>query len=164
MTGKLRALGAAPSIGSDAESAMGGDMFTNMRMALQYQRALNNRKVIDRTKQAPEHISITAREALEWATINGAKMAGLEQRTGSLTPGKQADIVLLRSDDLNMIPVIDPVHAIVFYAGISNVDTVLVAGRVVKQGGRLVSRDLGHLKAQLGASSQHVLETAGRLH
>jgi 5-methylthioadenosine/S-adenosylhomocysteine deaminase len=164
VTGRLRALGAPPSIGSDVESAMGGDMFTNMRMALQYQRALDNQEVLDRTRKAPDHVSIAAWEALQWATINGAKMAGLERFTGSLTPGKQADLVLLRTDDLNMMPVIDPVHAIVFQAGISNVDTVLVAGRVVKAGGRLVARDLGQLKARLAAASRRVTQGAGRSH
>lgn len=164
LTGRLRALGAAPSIGSDVESSLGSDMFTNMRMALQAQRALDNERETAKTGKAPEHISIGCREALEWATINGAKMAGLDHRVGSLTPGKQADIVMLRADDLNLFPVIDPVRSVVLHAGIANVDTVFVAGRAVKRAGKLLHRDLGRRKAELAAASRRILAGAGLMH
>ena len=161
LTGRLRALGAAPSIGSDVESSVGSDMFTNMRMALQSQRALDNDQVTAQTGRAPERISIDCREALAWATVNGARMLGLDRRIGALTPGKQADIVLLRADDLNLVPVVDPVRSIVLHAGIANVDTVLVAGRVVKRAGKLLYRDLPRAKAQLGESSRRIVAAAG---
>jgi len=164
LTGRLRALGAAPSLGSDVESSLGSDMFTNMRMALQAQRALDNDRVIQETGRAPERISIACREALRWATNNGAKMAGLDRRIGSLAPGKQADIVLLRAGDLNLVPVVDPVRSIVLHAGIGNVDTVLVAGRVAKRGGRLTYRDLERRKAELGESSRRIVAGAGLIH
>jgi len=164
VTGKLRALASLPSIGSDVESGMGSDMFTNMRMALQYQRALDNQPVVERTGAAPDHVSIPAREALEWATINGARMAGLDRVTGSLTPGKQADIVLLRADDLNLTPVNDPVHSIVFHAGTANVDTVLVGGRTVKKAGKLLYAELPRRKAELAASGHRILAQAGLMH
>jgi 5-methylthioadenosine/S-adenosylhomocysteine deaminase len=157
LTGRLRAVGKAPSLGSDVESSMGGDMFTTMRMALQAQRAVDNVKVIARSGGAPEHLTVGCREALEWATINGARMAGLDHRIGSLTPGKQADIVLLRSDDLNLCPVVDPVRSIVLHAGSTNVDTVIVAGRVLKRGGALLRSDLARRKSELVASSRRVL-------
>ena len=164
LTGRLRGLGAAPSIGSDVESSLGSDMFTNMRMALQAQRALDNDRVIHETGKAPERISIGCREALAWATINGAKMVGLDRRIGSLTPGKQADIVLLRARDLNLVPVVDPVRSIVLHAGIGNVDTVLVAGRVAKRGGTLAYRDLERRKAELSKSSRRIVAGAGFMH
>jgi len=164
VTGKLRALASLPSIGSDVESGMGSDMFTNMRMALQYQRALDNQPIVDRTGAAPEHVSIPAREALEWATINGARMAGLDSVTGSLTPGKQADIVLLRADDLNLTPVNDPVHSIVFHAATSNVDAVFVAGRAMKRAGKLLYPELARRKAELTASGHRILAQAGLMH
>jgi cytosine/adenosine deaminase-related metal-dependent hydrolase len=164
VTGKLRSLDSLPSIGSDVESGMGSDMFTNMRMALQYQRALDNQPIVDRTGTAPEHVSIPAREALEWATINGAKMAGLDSVTGSLTPGKQADIVLLRADDLNLTPVNDPVQSIVFHAATSNVDTVFVAGRAMKWAGKLLYPELARRKAELAASGHRILAQAGLMH
>jgi cytosine/adenosine deaminase-related metal-dependent hydrolase len=164
MTGTVRRLGAMPSIGSDVESAMGADMFTNMRMALQYQRALDNQAVLDATGKAPERVSIPAREALAWATIGGARMAGLERRIGSLAPGKQADLVLLRASDLNLTPVLDPIHSIVFHAGPANVDTVLVAGQVVKERGRLVYGDLNRLQVGLTAVGRRVASGLGRVH
>jgi 5-methylthioadenosine/S-adenosylhomocysteine deaminase len=164
LTGRLRGLGAAPSLGSDVESSLGSDMFTNMRMALQAQRALDNDRVIRETGKAPERISIGCREALAWATINGAKMVGLDRRIGSLTPGKQADIVLLRARDLNLVPVVDPVRSIVLHAGIGNVDTVLVAGRVAKRAGTLTYRDLERRKAELSESSRRIVAGAGFMH
>lgn len=164
LTGRLRALGAAPSIGSDVESSLGSDMFTNMRIALQAQRNLDNQMVIARSGRAPERISIPCREALHWATINGARMVGLDDRIGSLTPGKAADIVLLRADDLNLLPVVDPVNSIVLHAGIANVDTVMVAGRVVKRQGKLLYRDLARRKAELAETSRRILGDAGLLH
>lgn len=157
LTGRLRAAGRAPSLGSDVESSMGGDMFTTMRLALQAQRAVDNAKIIATSGGAPEHLTIGCREALEWATIEGARMVGLDHRIGSLTPGKEADIVLLRADDLNLCPVVDPVRSIVLHAGSANVDTVVVAGRVLKRGGALLRGDLTRLKAELAASSRHVL-------
>jgi cytosine/adenosine deaminase-related metal-dependent hydrolase len=163
LTGRLRAAGASPSIGSDVESSMGGDMFTAMRMALQAQRALDNEQTIATTGKAPERLAIACREALRWATINGADMAGLGGRVGSLTPGKQADIVLLRADDLNLCPVVDPVRSIVLHAGIANVDSVFVAGRAVKRGGALLRSDLAHQKAELMASSRRILAGAGMM-
>jgi 5-methylthioadenosine/S-adenosylhomocysteine deaminase len=157
LTGRLREAGRAPSLGSDVESSMGGDMFTTMRMALQAQRAIDNAKVIARSGGAPEHLTIGCREALEWATIEGARMAGLDDRIGSLTPGKQADIVLLRADDLNLCPVVDPVRSIVLHAGAANVDTVIVAGSVLKRDGALLRNDLARRKAELVSSSRRIL-------
>lgn len=162
LTGRLRALGAAPSLGSDVESSLGADMFTVLRLALQTQRNLDNQQVIARTGRAPERISIACREALRWATIEGARMAGLDDRIGSLRPGKQADIVLLRADDLNLLPVVDPVASIVLHAGPANVDTVLVAGRIAKRNGRLAYDGLARRKAELAESSRRVLAAAGR--
>jgi 5-methylthioadenosine/S-adenosylhomocysteine deaminase len=164
LTGRLRELGSAPSLGTDVESSLGGDMFTNMRMALQAQRNVDNKAVIAETGKAPERISITCREALEWATIAGARMLGLDHQIGSLAPGKQADIVLLRADDLNLTPVIDPVRSIVLHAGLANVDTVLVAGHVVKRHAKLIYRDLARRKSELATTSAAVRARARLMH
>lgn len=164
LTGTLRGLGAAPSIGSDVESSLGSDMFTNMRMALQAQRNVDNKRVIQSTGKAPERISIGCREALEWATVNGARMVGLDRRIGSLAPGKQADIVLLRADDLNLLPVVDSLRSIVLHGSVANVDTVLIAGRVMKRQGQLVYRELARRKAELAETSRRILDGAGLQH
>jgi cytosine/adenosine deaminase-related metal-dependent hydrolase len=164
LTGRVRRLGAAPSLGSDVESAIGSDMFTTMRMALQAQRNLDNQQVIRNTGKAPEHLSISCREALRWATIEGARMVGLDHRIGSLAPGKAADIVLLRADDLNLFPVVDPVRSIVCHAGAGNVDTVLVGGRVLKRRGRLAHADLARPRDALAALSRRIAAKAASLH
>jgi 5-methylthioadenosine/S-adenosylhomocysteine deaminase len=157
LTGRLRALNAAPSLGSDVESSLGSDMFTTMRMALQTQRNLDNQTIIARTGKVPERISIASREALSWVTIAGAKMLGLDDRIGSLAPGKQADIVLLDADDLNLLPVVDPVRSIVLHASVANVDTVMVAGRVMKRHGRLAYGALARCKTELVQCSRRIL-------
>ncbi len=164
LTGRLRELGAPVSIGSDVEASLGGDMFTTMRMALQAQRAVDNDEALHSTGRPPETISIGCREALAWATINGAKMARLEKRIGSLTPGKEADIVLLRANDLNLLPVVDPVRSIVLHANGGNVDTVLVAGRIVKRGGRLLYPDLARRKTELVAASRRIIGDRQQVH
>src|SRR5207253_5288039 len=72
---------------------------------------------------------ITSRQVLRWATLDGAKVAGIADRTGSITPGKKADIVIIDAKAPNVAPVIDPVGAVVCAADVSNVYTVLVNGR-----------------------------------
>ena len=91
---------------------------------------------------------------LEFATIDGARACGLEDRVGSLTPGKQADIVLLKTNAINTAPMVDPVGTIVVFADTSNVDTVFVAGKAVKRGGELVDVDLDRTFAQLDESQE----------
>ena len=85
----------------------------------------------------PESKLITARQVLAMATIGGAQVAGIADRTGSLTPGKQADIVIIDGSAVNVAPVIDPVGAVVCAADTSNVKTVLVAGKALKEDFRL---------------------------
>jgi cytosine/adenosine deaminase-related metal-dependent hydrolase len=104
-----------------------------------------------------EPVLLTSREVLEFATIEGARVCGLEDRTGSLTPGKQADVVVLRCDETNTYPVIDPVSTVVHQADTRNVDTVFVAGKVLKQGGKLVGADLRAARDRAAASLDYLL-------
>jgi cytosine/adenosine deaminase-related metal-dependent hydrolase len=94
---------------------------------------------------------------LEFATIEGARVCGIEDRTGSLTPGKQADVVVLRCDHTNTYPVIDPVSTVVLQADTRNVDTVLVAGEVLKRDGRLVGADLRRARDLAASSLDYLL-------
>src|SRR5262249_62317918 len=86
--------------------------------------------------------ALTHRDVLEFATIEGARATGLDHKVGSITPGKQADLVLLRADRINVAPLIDPVTSAVVFADTSNVDSVFVAGKAVKRNGELVGHDL----------------------
>ena len=90
----------------------------------------------------------------------------LDSKIGSLTPGKLADIILIRTDDLNLHPVNDPVNSVVLFANASNVDTVFVAGCKVKKGGQLVypSNELEQKKARLSESTARILQEAGYKH
>ena len=163
LTGVLQACGSPMSIGTDVEPASRGDMFSAMRTTLQHERHRRTLEILSQTGSRPLDIPVTCRQALEWATINGARMAGLDSQVGSLTPGKQADIVLLRADDLSMFPVTDPVASAVMQAGVASVDTVLVAGRIVKRDGRLLYGALAEKKAALRQSGERILTDFGLL-
>jgi cytosine/adenosine deaminase-related metal-dependent hydrolase len=158
ITGRLRKLGAQPSLGVDLESCVGGDMFTVARMAMASQRAFDNAESKATQNKLPDTSTITAREALAWITIEGAKMLKQESRIGSLTPGKQADVVLIRASDLNMQPLHDPVTSVVTQTSLSNIDTVLVAGEVKKSGGKLLFKGLEAKAAALVASGHRIMD------
>jgi len=158
VTGRVLASGACTSLGIDIVSNYSGDMFAQMRLGLQIERFRRN-SVLEGQGLAPRKILFTARDILRIATLDGARAAGLEKHVGSLTPGKQADVTLISTDTLNMAPVNDPVGAVVLSANAGNVDTVLVAGRAVKRGGRLIDVDLPRLARRLGESRDRI--TAG---
>jgi 5-methylthioadenosine/S-adenosylhomocysteine deaminase len=158
LTGILHQCNSLVTIGSDVEPAARGDMFTAMRVTLQHERNRWMTEELKTTGKRPEAMPITTRHALEWATINGARVAGLGDRTGSLTPGKQADIVLLRADDLSMFPVRNPVGSVVMQGGVSSVDSVFIAGRAVKRHGKLLFTGLDARKAELAASGARIMQ------
>jgi cytosine/adenosine deaminase-related metal-dependent hydrolase len=89
--------------------------------------------------RAGNALAISPRQILELATINGARALGISDRVGSLTPGKRADLILVRGTDLNMAPLGDPATALVRSAQPYNVDTVVVDGRIMKRAGRIVA-------------------------
>ncbi|MER7132613.1 amidohydrolase family protein [Streptosporangium saharense] len=126
-TGRFRGFGVTTGLGVDTVTAAPSDMFAVMRAAFAAERGGGG--------------SLTAAEVLRMATVEGAAVLGLDDRIGSLRPGRQADLVMLRAGDLGLAPVHDPVGAVVTAAGPANVDTVLVAGRVVKRDGRLPYAD-----------------------
>ncbi|KWR90693.1 amidohydrolase family protein [Cupriavidus sp. IDO] len=157
ITGRLRRLGATPSLGVDLESGLSGEMFMAARVALGVQRAL------DHAAYRAEHGEIAAshqascREALEWITMAGARMLGMAHWIGSLTPGKQADLVLIDARRLNMMPLHDPVSAIVMQASLANIDSVFVAGVPRKRHGSLLVDGLPATLELLRASGERLL-------
>jgi cytosine/adenosine deaminase-related metal-dependent hydrolase len=122
-------------------------MFSTMRTAFAVQRGLDG--------------GLCSRDLLAFTTVDAAASCGLGIRTGSLTPGKDADIILLRADDLAVFPVTDPASTIVSAGHPGLVDTVLVAGRVVKRGGTLVDVDLKGLRTRLLESRNRIAAAAG---
>jgi 5-methylthioadenosine/S-adenosylhomocysteine deaminase len=151
--------GLRPSLSVDVETNVPADMFTQMQHAMSLQRAL----VFDRKLSGEENVPdmITSRDVLEWATIEGAKANGLESKVGSLTPGKEADIIMLRTDTVNVLPVNDPIGAVVMGMDSSNVDSVYVAGQPRKRHGQLLDVDLARVTALAEASRDHVVSASG---
>jgi cytosine/adenosine deaminase-related metal-dependent hydrolase len=144
--------GLRPSLSVDVETNVPGDMFNQMRSVL----------ALQRTQAAAQgKPAITTREVLACATVDGARANGLDDKTGSLTPGKQADVVLLRTDRMNVTPLNDPVTAVVAGMDTGNVDTVIIAGRVMKRGGRLQHVDWPAVKRAVEESRDYVIEKSG---
>jgi cytosine/adenosine deaminase-related metal-dependent hydrolase len=150
--------GLAPSLSIDVVTTTPGDMFTQMRSAFAAERARVNAACWQADIPIPDTM-LTARDMLTMATINGAKVAGLGDRTGSLTPGKQADVVLIDATALNVAPVIDPVAAVVLCADVSNVDTVIVGGVIRKRDGRLLA-DTHRARSLVDAARDYLVGTA----
>ncbi|MFI1732205.1 amidohydrolase family protein [Streptomyces acidicola] len=130
--------GLRPSLSIDVVTTVPGDMFTQIRAAFGAERARVNADCWQANLPVPETM-LTARQMVEIATLNGAHVAGLEDRTGSLTPGKRADVVALDATALNMAPVYDAAAAVTLSADVSNVDTVIVDGVIHKRDGRLLA-------------------------
>lgn len=150
-TQKAIDLGIRPSLSVDVETSVPNDFFTQMRTVFSLQKNEVWARRLAGQKDAGKFL--TAREVLEFATIEGARANGLEKKIGTLTPGKEADIILLRTDLLNAMPVNNAVGAVVTSMTAQNVDTVLIAGKVMKRGGRLVGVDMNRI-ARLGREAQ----------
>ncbi|HEX9924977.1 MAG TPA: amidohydrolase family protein [Anaerolineae bacterium] len=159
-TGRLVAAGVRPSLSVDIVTSSGGNLFDEMRTALQMERALQNHAAMEQGHQA-EQLELTAKDVLGFATIEGARTCGLEDRVGSITPGKQADLILLRRDRLNLAPLNHPWGSVVLAAGPGNVDTILVDGNIVKQDGRLINCDLDRVYRLANETRDHLFTAAG---
>lgn len=147
--------GIRPSLSSDVETTMAADMFTQMRATFTLQRALINQRAINGEQNLPPLLS--SKDVIEFATLQGARANGLESRVGTLTPGKEADLVMLRADLTNTLPLNSAYGAIVTAMDTSNVDTVLIAGRVVKRRGRLVGVKLDEVRKRAAASRDYLV-------
>jgi len=157
---RILRLGARPSLSVDVETTVCGDMFTQMRAALQVQRALVNQRALN-NETIPGETLLTVRDVLEFATIEGARTVGLGHKTGSLTPGKEADIITLRTDRLNMVPLNDAVGAVVVGADTGNIDSVFIAGRAMKRNGQLVNADVDRARKLAVESRDYVVAKSG---
>ena len=128
-------------LSTDVATTASSDIFTQMHAVFGSERARRHEVAWNDNLEwnDPEDKLINVRQVLRWATQEGAIVAGVGDRTGSITPGKKADIVVIDTKAVNVAPVIDPVGAVVCAADISNVRTVLVDGRIVKDDFKLVA-------------------------
>jgi 5-methylthioadenosine/S-adenosylhomocysteine deaminase len=168
---KMQSLGMEPSLSVDVECTMTADFFTQMRVAMNMQRAVVNEMILEQgnfyppqqwpTPAAGTPPLLTTRDVLRFATINGAKALRLDKKVGSLTPGKEADIIILDATAINVAPLNQVPGAVVSLMDRTNVETVIVAGKVRKWKGRLLDVNLPHLRQQLEASRDFIFSKAG---
>jgi cytosine/adenosine deaminase-related metal-dependent hydrolase len=151
--------GLRPSLSVDVETNVPCDMFTQMRSIISLQRALIFDQALQRKSNLPKHLNV--RDVLEFATIEGARANGLLDKVGTLTPGKEADVILLRMDDINIMPVNDPIGAVVWGMDTSNVDSVFVAGKALKRNGKLLNVDLNSVQKMVTESRDYVVSKSG---
>jgi 5-methylthioadenosine/S-adenosylhomocysteine deaminase len=151
--------GLLPALGIDLDTAFGSDMFGEMHALFGQQRAAMRYRRFRGEVGTPAPILVD--DVLRAATVNGARAAALERSIGSLTPGKQADIIMLRTNGVAVFPVTNAIGTIVQAVERSDVDTVMVAGRLRKSGGKLLDIDVEKLGAEVLASRDYLLEASG---
>lgn len=151
---KARAAGVTVTLSSDATSIAPPNMFENMRLTW-------NMCIPWQETETENLRPLGFCETIEMATINGARSLGLAEITGSLTPGKRADLILIRTNDLNTAPLANIETTVVQSATPANVDTVMVDGRLVKHGGRLTKFDVGGIVERAKASALRIRNAAG---
>lgn len=151
-------LGISMSLSSDVECTMTADFFSQMRSLITLQRMWANEKAL---ASLDYPALMTTSEAVKHATLGGAEGLKLDHKIGSLTPGKEADIILLDAETINVAPLNNATGAIVTLMERSNVDTVIVGGRVRKWKGELLGHDLPKLRQELNTSRDYLFRQAG---
>jgi 5-methylthioadenosine/S-adenosylhomocysteine deaminase len=151
--------GLRPSLSSDHSVTIAPDFFTVMRTVFTFQRM----QIFARARSAMQDLPplLTCREVLEFATIEGARCASLDGKIGTLTPGKEADIIMLRADRLNLWPLNNAPGTVVNLMNPGNVDTVFIAGQVRKWRGNLVGVDVPRLMRMAEDARDRVTRRAG---
>jgi 5-methylthioadenosine/S-adenosylhomocysteine deaminase len=167
---KMQSLNMEPSLSTDVECTLTADFFTQMRSTMNVQRALVNQLVLEQGTFSPPGqypkpadgvpALLTTRDVLRYATMNGAKGLRLDGKIGSLTPGKEADIIILDASAINVAPLNSVPGAVVSLMERSNVETVIVAGKVRKWKGRLLDTNLARLRTQLEDSRDYLFRAA----
>jgi cytosine/adenosine deaminase-related metal-dependent hydrolase len=157
-TGRLIEAGIQPSLSVDVVSGVGGSIFAEMRGTLEAERGRQNAAALAREERT-SRLTLTTRDVVEMATIGGARALGLEDKVGSLTPGKLADVILLRVDRPNL-SLVNNLSAAITLCDSENVDCVFVSGAMVKAGGELLGRDMRGVQDRARASRDFLLPDA----
>ncbi|WP_330437781.1 amidohydrolase family protein [Micromonospora sp. NBC_00821] len=149
------------SLSMDTSVWWSGDLFSAMRSTLGADRSREHLEAHAK-QETITHCHLRAEQVVEWATRGGARALGMDATIGAITPGRQADVVLIKNDaSPAMFPILNPHGHVVFQAQRADVHTVLVGGRVVKRDGRLVGVDLAAARARVAATIDHLRETMG---
>lgn len=151
---KMLAAGVSVSLSVDATSIAPVNLFEAMNVAW-------NMGIPWQGTDTADFEPVSLRRCIELTTIGGARALGLQDSIGSLTPGKRADVILIRVDDINIAPAADVESAIVRSATPANVDTVMIDGRILKRGGDLLAYDVETVVHEAALSAHAVRARAG---
>ena len=151
-------LGLRPSLSIDVETSVPGDLFTQMRTVFSLQRTQIWDRGIKGEKDLPK--LLTTRDVLEFATIEGARANKLDKKVGTLTPGKEADLIMLRTDAFNVMPVNNAVGAVVTSMHPGNVDSVMIAGKMMKRNGKMIGVDFARVNKLVLAARDRTMAAA----
>jgi 5-methylthioadenosine/S-adenosylhomocysteine deaminase len=146
--------GLRPSFSVDNETRMPADLFMQMRALIISDHQLETERV---RREGGRPNLIPVRDVLEFATIEGARATGLDRKTGTLTVGKRADIILVDLDDITLIPTTDPIATFVLRAQPADVSWVMVDGKVKKRAGKLVGVDLARVRRLVEESHRYIM-------
>jgi cytosine/adenosine deaminase-related metal-dependent hydrolase len=153
ITEQLLRADAAPSLGTDTETAVSGEVLTAARITLARQRGLAHEQEFQRSGLSAPTAALTSKQALSWATVYGARALGLADKVGQLAPGMQADLVVIDAQALNLWPAHDPIAA-ALQASIANIEAVMIAGRWRKRQHTLLDTDIEVVKDRLQQSGE----------
>jgi cytosine/adenosine deaminase-related metal-dependent hydrolase len=151
--------GIKPAFSIDNETSYSTDMFTEMRIAFNIQRAMATYRRSTNDPKPPA--MVTVQDILECATVSGAANAGLLDKCGSLTPGKEADIVVIRTDDINLYPSNHAIGTVVAAADVRNIDTVIIAGKIRKFRGKMTGINMDKFRQLAEESRSYLFAKAG---
>ena len=146
--------GVQPGFSVDNETSYSTDMFGEMRAAFFVQRAFATNRRVNKDPDAPA--PVTVRQVLQCATVNGARCAALLDKIGTLTPGKEADVLMIRADEMNVYPLNNALGTVVQAAEVHNVDTVIIGGAIRKRHGALVGINIRRFRQLVDESRSYL--------
>ncbi|MGI5241230.1 amidohydrolase family protein [Dactylosporangium sp. CA-139066] len=160
-TWQLRDHGIPVSLSMDTSVWWSGDLFSAMRTTLGADRSREHMAAHERAETVTQ-LHLRAEQVVDWATRGGSRALGLDDRIGSLEPGKKADVVLLKNDNSPvMFPILNPYGHVAFQAQRADVHSVVVNGRLVKHEHRLVGADLPKIRADVERTVEYLIATMG---
>jgi len=151
--------GVRPSLSSDHAVTLSSDFFAIMRLTTIAQRYF----VLQRGRNGEQNLPplLTCRDVLEFATVEGARCANLDGKVGTLSPGKEADIVILRTDRFDVWPLNNAPGVVVNLMNSGHIEAVFVAGKVRKWRGGLVGVDGQRVRERMQQSHDELVRRAG---
>lgn len=156
ITARLLACGSAPSLGTDTDCIIPGEVLTAARIALAHQRVSDHEAHRRETGIFSMEPTVSSKQALAWATIEGARALGLADRVGTLAPGMQADLAMVDTRGLNLWPAHDPIAA-ALHARPDNIEAVMIGGRWRKRDHALLDVDAVRVREELGRSGERIV-------